>query len=230
MAGHKFESGLGLHSQTNDGSKLQSGVQSPSVTELQGEFQAFCEEDEQETTNEDLQKLSESDSEAVMELDLDEERLGLSAEGKLTATSKQQTPAAFFVVSEPGTQSTVGKNHTFGRGQGPTTHVKIAQLFKTTVQSSIDTHVDEQIKRLDEMNQEDESDIESASETKNLMASYVRKQVLLGKAFAALVVPRKQVAKETTARPAEKSKRKTSKKKAREQQCSAKYEAYRSTT
>ena len=71
--------------------------------------------------------------------------------------------------------------------------MKIAQLFKTTVQSSIDTQVDEQIKRLDhEMQPEDieEDEEDSATDPRKIMASYVRKQFLLGKAFAAFVKPK----------------------------------------
>ena len=51
--------------------------------------------------------------------------------------------------------------------------------------SSIDTQVDEQIKRLDNLS--DEVDEDSNNDARKLMASYVRKQVLLGKAFAAFV-------------------------------------------
>ena len=109
----------------------------------------------------------------------------LPTDGVLSATNKETTSVPFFLGP---------KNATFGqRGLPEATHLKIAQLFKTTVQASIDTQVDEQIKRLDQELQPgdiDEDEEDSATDPRKIMASYVRKQLLLGKAFAAFVKPK----------------------------------------
>ena len=56
---HQLNSNFHLKSLTyDDGSKLNSGVQSPSVTELEGDFQAFNEDEDRDKSDFALEKLS----------------------------------------------------------------------------------------------------------------------------------------------------------------------------
>ena len=125
-------------------------------------------------------------------------------DGQLTSNNRQVVGGgAPFFMGQDGTLGGADMNAT-----GNNTHLKIAQLFKTTVNSSVDTQVDEQIRRLEvddtvnhnftscgypnEASKQEHERHHRSVEQMGCMADYFRKQTLISKSFSALKLQTKK--------------------------------------
>lgn len=84
----------------------------------------------------------------------------------------------------------LGRNGTLGRPDGSDqkeTHLKIAKLFKTNPMSSVETQIDDQIKRLDlePFSDDDTSVYDSAEENCDAISKFALRKRLLQTGFKA---------------------------------------------